>query len=421
MAPHLSVQHGDEQRLQGAAAETELFQALLPEALTSDDGAKALADALTRSAYLQQDLVRDFIDAQSEVDRFSAVSELVGAGRVTELQLQLDRERTAWSRRTNDREVEVERLRTRWQELRQRIERIEASPSDFDPGVAAAWDAWWPRVAQVTAEVRSLLDPASSEATVALEQAMREVASRQRALERRRLLAEELASELQATPDSGDIVNALKEARASEQEAVAAAAETRTAVDDERRRAAESRRISLQAYEEREQLRALAQLALEHLGERCPVCTQTYDRPGTIARLQALAELPQAPVVEDAGSVALNRLLVDLEVAEAHAAEASARAAALDTTARTAAIRQRDLRERLEALGVGDSDDPVGAVSLPSSMRLPKSEQHWKTSDAVARSSRFGSCAPRRTRTQKGTGDRHVSGVREALGGRGRP
>ena len=51
---------------------------------------EALTGALTRSVYLQQDRVRDFIEADSDRERFAAFSELVGVGRVTELQAELE-------------------------------------------------------------------------------------------------------------------------------------------------------------------------------------------------------------------------------------------------------------------------------------------------------------------------------------------
>ena len=66
--------------LRGPEAEGRLIQQMWKEAAIAANPAEALAMALTRSVYLQQDLVRDFIDSVTAQERFSAVSELVGAG-----------------------------------------------------------------------------------------------------------------------------------------------------------------------------------------------------------------------------------------------------------------------------------------------------------------------------------------------------
>src|SRR5207237_1155578 len=74
---------------QGPAAEGRLIDLVWPEAASASDPQDALASVLTRSVFLQQDLIRDFVEATTNEDRFTAVSELVGAGRVTELQASL--------------------------------------------------------------------------------------------------------------------------------------------------------------------------------------------------------------------------------------------------------------------------------------------------------------------------------------------
>jgi exonuclease SbcC len=97
----------------GSAAFAQLCESLWPAAMATDDESMALCAALTRSVYLQQDLVRQFIEADSDQGRFVAVSELVGAGRIAELQVQVDNERSTWTRVTHEREAELEQLRSR--------------------------------------------------------------------------------------------------------------------------------------------------------------------------------------------------------------------------------------------------------------------------------------------------------------------
>jgi hypothetical protein len=58
---------------------------------------------------------------------------------------------------------------------------------------------------------------------------------------------------------------------------------------EEQARLAEQRRSQAELKEKDEQLKALAALALKHLGDHCPVCAQTYDRDTTRRRLENLA------------------------------------------------------------------------------------------------------------------------------------
>jgi hypothetical protein len=82
---------------QGPSAEGRLIDLVWPDAAAASDSREALASVLTRSVYLQQDLLRQFVEAASDQERFAAVSELVGAGRVTELQASLEHAKKAWS------------------------------------------------------------------------------------------------------------------------------------------------------------------------------------------------------------------------------------------------------------------------------------------------------------------------------------
>jgi exonuclease SbcC len=89
--------HGrEEQAYSHDSARLKLIEYLWPGAVAGNDLEKTLASAYVRSIYLQQDLVRQFIDADNEQQRFNVVGELVGAGRVTELQLDLERSKAAW-------------------------------------------------------------------------------------------------------------------------------------------------------------------------------------------------------------------------------------------------------------------------------------------------------------------------------------
>ena len=91
----------------GPSAEGRLIDLIWPDAAAASDPREALASVLTRSVYLEQDLIRQFVEAATKEERFAAVSELVGAGRVTELQASLEQSKRAWSTVTNQRQDEL--------------------------------------------------------------------------------------------------------------------------------------------------------------------------------------------------------------------------------------------------------------------------------------------------------------------------
>jgi DNA repair protein SbcC/Rad50 len=62
---------------QGASAEAQLLDLIWRDATSAANSQKALAGVLTRSVYLQQDVIREFLEADSDEERFQAVSELV--------------------------------------------------------------------------------------------------------------------------------------------------------------------------------------------------------------------------------------------------------------------------------------------------------------------------------------------------------
>ncbi len=98
---NLTVEDEDGRITSGAAAETALIDIIWPDGLRAPDPGQALSRSLTRAMYLQQDVVREFVEVDDQEDRFDVVGELVGAGRITELQHSLERSRKAWAEATN--------------------------------------------------------------------------------------------------------------------------------------------------------------------------------------------------------------------------------------------------------------------------------------------------------------------------------
>ena len=266
-------------------ASTRLLEILWPDALLTSNSVVALTTAITRSVYLQQDLVRQFIEADTDQDRFKSVSELVGAGRVTELQLAVERARNAWSRATTTLEKDLESLNSRLNSLENRLGRLtdkESTGPKVDTVVI--WKEWWSQAGQCGIEVAHVPSASSIEAPGKHDEALKQLGITRRSKERRIDLINELLEDIQSKsklplPEETALRKALGEAGKELQE-------MRQALSEAEARASEERKRQVELKESHEELQALAQLALRHLGSECPVCTQKYDKEFTRKRLE---------------------------------------------------------------------------------------------------------------------------------------
>jgi len=267
-------------------ATIKLFETIWPEALLTTDGALSLTTAITRSVYLQQDPVRQFIEADTDKERFEAVSELVGAGRVNELQMALERARNAWSRSTTSVLNNLEQGRSRLNRLKDQLNKLSSSMGESEVNVDLIWAKWWRVSLALGISAEQVPDPSSPEAPFKINGAIKQLEALRRSTERRRDIAEELLSEIKnrssmVIPDEKAFQEAFdkadKELSVVRQELVEAESQ-----------AAEERQRQLELRESHEELRTIAELAIRHLGDVCPVCAQEYDRNNTHKRLKKL-------------------------------------------------------------------------------------------------------------------------------------
>lgn len=136
---HLSVYQDAREPMTGPAAESALLDLLWPDASSATDPITALSRSLTRATYLQQDAVREFVSADDEQQRFQVVGELVGIGRVSDLQRQLESGRNAWTRATTALEKELEPFLLQRLTVSQRLSRL---PDSGSSDVLAEVEAW---------------------------------------------------------------------------------------------------------------------------------------------------------------------------------------------------------------------------------------------------------------------------------------
>jgi DNA repair exonuclease SbcCD ATPase subunit len=373
--------------LRGPEAEGRLIQQVWKEAATAANPAEALATALTRSVYLQQDLVREFIDSVTAQERFGAVSELVGAGRVTDLQDELERAKKAWSLATNSRAAELVPLRGRLSTMESRLAELRARPISAEAGLdETAWSAWWARMQAMGLKV-SAVPIASREATSAIDNAIMQLDAARRAAERRRPLLDALTQELsgiaaRTLPDLASLRGKVATAQQHVQE-------TRAKVSAEQARAAEVRRLQAELKEKSQQLQALATLALKHLGEKCPVCDQDYNVDATRRRLELTAAGGSTPGAAPSLPDTLPGLLEALasQEKELSAAELDLRTA--EQSIRNIEAADISIDKRLKELGIEVTAPPerlpsIAAAAKATSLRIDELVAAQRNGEAFA-------------------------------------
>lgn len=347
----------------GPAAGLKLLEDLWPNALMASSRKEALANMVGRGIYLQQDLVRQFVDADSDDDRFEVISELIGAGRVYELQKQLETARKAWSTVTNNRTREEEVLRARLGNLETELASLAAGVAAGAGDAQSMWRSWWGEASASGITARYPDDPGAAEANQALDMAVKQAQMLRRSAERRLDIANSLLREFrerdeQARPniEREELVRRLEAARQKTRTA-------REALQTAEATAAQRRHILVQRREEAEELRALAQIAQRHLKERCPVCKQPFDRNVVRQHLETLlrpASGASADIGEADGVTEAAELLARCETEEASAAAA---VRAIDHAGDEREASLHDRNRRVADLGVADDvSDPREAV-----------------------------------------------------------
>lgn len=373
--------------LRGPEAEGRLVHQIWQEAASAANPPEALATAVTRSVYLQQDLVREFIDSATAQERFSAVSELVGAGRVTDLQGELERAKKAWSQATNNRATELEPLRGRLAAMESRLNELRARPTSTEPGLdETAWSEWWSQMRAMGLQV-SALPITSRDAASAIDHAILQLDAARRAAERRQALLNALSRDLNdlAARTLPDLPSLSDKVAAAQQDVQ----QTRAKVAAEQARVAEVRRLQAELEEKSQQLQALAAIALNHLGEKCPVCDQKYNVDTTRRRLELAAAGASTPDTNPPLVEALPGLLETLSSEEKGLSAAELELRTAEQSIQSAEAAGLAINQRLNELGVEVTNAPdrlhaVADAVKATSLRIEELATAQKAGEAFA-------------------------------------
>jgi DNA repair exonuclease SbcCD ATPase subunit len=346
----------DDREYEQAAATQQLCNLLLPHLKDRVGARDALNQVLTRGVYLQQDLVRQFIDDDSAADRFALVSEVIGAGAVLELQAALEKSRRSWAASTTTfRKEGLDPLVARIAQIDEHLARLSDGGTVVSDDARQASNALFQQAVALLSESR--FGPDATPTTPArLDRFLKTLDAERNRLERdlattRNLL--EQIPELFTSVASDDTGDKLRQEEISLVGQLSAADE---AIRTEHARLAAERQAQVAAADRAQRAATMAKLALQDLGEHCPVCRQTHDVGHTIAHLQALIE-----VASDVGQTTTTDRLGHLTDERADI-QTSLNRVREDLRREENDLRERESRRsiltaRLSDLGIGGTGD----------------------------------------------------------------
>lgn len=286
--------------LENDEAESWLVNTLWPEAKYAEDSSQALVRTLTRSIYLQQDRVRQFVEMDQSEDRFRAISELVGAGRIDDLRDELRSDRSSRQRELREWEEELNDLKSSIEDLKKEYEDIGSVEGKSLDQLQLDWSAWWDTADSLGVERDSpALD--ASNAETALDEAVKQLSKQRREVSNRRDDVQNFLADVRDhendpdLPDLDELERELENARDTQ-------SELEQQLEDARKQAAERRKHQTQKRERDEELASLATLASRYLEGQCPVCQQEHSVEETRAHLRELQQAvsdPEAPAGEE--------------------------------------------------------------------------------------------------------------------------
>jgi DNA repair exonuclease SbcCD ATPase subunit len=365
------------EEFEGAVADQRIGKLLLPHLEERQDARKVLGSILTRGVYLQQDLVRQFIDSDTSADRFALVSEVIGAGTILELQSALEKSRNLWSRNTTAlRKDEIAPLQSRVVQIDEQIARLaEANAIQSDatrPQIEAAFE----KAVTLLGRARIGMDEAPGTAAL-LDRFLKILGAERARLEREAATAESLIEQLGEFSSTALAAGEVVILEAAEQDLSHKISIAEQDLQTEIVRLSEDRERRVVAADRANRTATLAKLALEDLGDHCPVCEQSHDFAHTVAHLQALisaASQPSEPASEDRlGSLNATRSELQRQLEKVKG----------DRLDLTLAQRDRDARRALFASRLSDLGIAFGDAAKPA-LDARKAEAHT-TLEQVAR------------------------------------
>jgi DNA repair exonuclease SbcCD ATPase subunit len=360
---------------EGAAAEQRLCNLLLPHLKDRTEAQAALGSVLTRGVYLQQDLVRQFVEVDSAAERFALVSEVIGAGVVLELQQALERSRNQWSRSTNAaRRDDLDPLRLRAAQIEEQLARLsDGSPTETADTRQASEALHFRAVALLGQSRLGMQEPPTTPST--LDRLLKQLGAERARVERDVATALSVADEMRALAGSDPVDQASIDALTADELRIAEElASAEDAIEQEIKRLAAERELQVKSADRANQMATLARLALKDLGDHCPVCEQVHDVEHTRHHLEDLiaATTSTAAATRDDRLGPLNAARTDLS-RQLETVRAERRG--LADRERERQTRRSLLASRLSDLDVNPTGDVVAQLELRQAGAIAVLEQ----------------------------------------------
>lgn len=327
----------EETAAEGPLAEVKLLRRMWEGGSASPTPFDDLHDIMTRSVYLQQDLVRQFVDRDTETQRFDAIGNLVGLGRIADFQRKIVASVKAWATAKNRLEEELRDAEARLTIAKETLARLGVEAEVSDDG--ERWSAWWRSLAEKGIGISPIPDINLPNAVQVVDQMLRSLQAAKTALQRKISTIPQVRSDLAELLD----VREISEARIAELQGMV---KTLRGLCDRlesefgaaEKRDAEVREELVTQKNAADEMRALAQLALRHLSKHCPVCEQSIDQRALESRLRKFVDKAPAGIPEFQRET--TRVTRELETARAAFRRAERDLSdALDENRRTAARR----------------------------------------------------------------------------------
>ena len=344
-----------------AAAVQQLCNLLLPHLKDRVGARDALNRVLTRGVYLQQDLVRQFIDDDTAADRFALVSEVIGAGAVLELQAALEKSRRSWAASTTTfRKDELDPLLTRVGQIDEHIARLSDGGSIASDEARLASSALFQQGVALLGESR--FGPDAAPTTPArLDRFLKTLEAERSRLERDLATTRNLIVQLPelASVEASDARNG--QLRQEEGDLIGLLSTADEDIRKENARLAAERQAQVAAADRAQRAATMAKLALQDLGDHCPVCQQTHDVGHTIAHLQSLidasSDIVQTIVTDRLGPLTTERARLQTRL---NLVREDVRRVENDQRDREA--RRSIVTVRLSDLGIDDTQDAAASL-----------------------------------------------------------
>lgn len=353
----------EKQEFEGAAAQQELCNMLLPNLKDRNESLQTLENVLTRGVYLQQDLVRQFIEGDSASERFALISEVIGAGIVLELQQAVEKSRNQWSRSTSAfRKEEIEPMRARIAQIDDQLARLTDSGGARDIDARNTATALFQRAVALLGQSRVGSDEPPDNPS-RLDRFLKSLTAERARIEREIGIATSLEEQvLTLEPDSMDHQSELTRLEHEEGNFGIALKNADENLNNEIRRLEEQRARQVAERDRAKRLAALAHLALDDLGDHCPVCEQIHDREHTAQHLRNLIAVASSDGEDMPSDDRLSTLNRDRSAIQQRLESIKVARRALEDRNREKTAQRSLVFARLSDMGVSTEDDIAGQL-----------------------------------------------------------